>query len=265
LLVLEMFKVIGHMGDGLESVMLGFISSILPTGNSICEKLKETSKTGYFFQDTIKSGHGAYKKSRVFEISACRKGCVCFIGQYHGAESCHICDETNDSKENQTIYYFPLCDRISKIINSDLRKMLIYPKIRRPSAPDFFEDVYDGENYKWFESQMDLTRYVVCRFDLLYLNRFSYVLPMFSLCFFNVLPMFSLCFFNVLPMFYLCFFNVLPMFFQCFIYVFPMFYLCFSDVFPMFFQYFIYVFPMFFQCYTYVFPMFLLCFYCLQL
>ncbi len=30
LIVLEMFKVIGHMGDGLENIILGLISSILP-------------------------------------------------------------------------------------------------------------------------------------------------------------------------------------------------------------------------------------------
>ncbi len=77
----------------------------LPAWNSICEKLKETSKTGYFFQDTIKSGHGAYKKLRVFEIPVCRKGCVCFIGQNRGAKTCHICDETNNSIFNQIIYY----------------------------------------------------------------------------------------------------------------------------------------------------------------
>ena len=107
------------MGDGLESVMLGFISSILPAGNSICEKLKETSKTDYFFQDTIKSGHGAYKKLRVFEIPVCRKRCVCFIGQNRGAETCHICDEINDSIFNQIIYYYPFSDRISKTLLSD--------------------------------------------------------------------------------------------------------------------------------------------------
>jgi hypothetical protein len=231
-----MFKVIGHMGDGLESVLLGFMSSILPPGNSISEKLKETSKTGYFYQDTIKSGHGAFNKCRVFEISACRKGCVCFIGQFDGAESCHICDGINDPKENQIIYYFPFTDRISKIINSDLRKLLIYPKIRRPSAPDFYEDVYDGETYKWFENQMDLNRYVVCRFA-----------PP------SIISMLSQCYYYVFSMFLQCFFHVFSMFFQCFFNVFPMFFLCFSDVFTMFFQCFSYVFPMFFLCFSYVF------------
>ena len=159
LLVLEMFKVIGHMGDGMESVLLGFISSILPAGNTICEKLRENSKTAYYFQETIKSGHGGYAKLRVYEMYACRKGCSTFIGLNEGVEFCAKCEEPNDPQYNQAIYYFPFADRITRILYSDLRKLLDYPKIRRPSAANFYEDVYDGENYKWFENQMDLTRF----------------------------------------------------------------------------------------------------------
>jgi hypothetical protein len=77
LLVLEMFKVIGHMGDGLENVMLGFLSSILPSGNTLSEKLGENKKTTYFYQQAIKSGHGSYSKLAIIEIQSCRKWMLC--------------------------------------------------------------------------------------------------------------------------------------------------------------------------------------------
>ena len=153
-----MFKVIGHMGDGLESVMFGFLASILPHGNTISEKLNSRAKTGYYYQQAIKSGHESFQKLRVLEIQTCRKGCVAFIGPHNLCEVCPVCDESNDKQMNEVIYYFPVVDRIRKIIKSDLRKMLNFPNIRRPSADSFFEDIYDGENYKWFENQMDRER-----------------------------------------------------------------------------------------------------------
>ena len=148
------------MGDGLESVMLGFISSILPAGNTICEKLRENSKTAYFYQETIKSGHGGYKKLRVYEIPACRKGCVAFIGDNVGIDCCQICEEVNDIKLNQSIYYFPFSDRITKILYSDLRKLLFYSRIRRPSAENFSMMVKttNGLKIKWIK----LGLYLVC-------------------------------------------------------------------------------------------------------
>ncbi len=50
LFVLEMFKVIGHLGDGLENLVLGLISSLLPKPNSIANQIAKTSKSNYFFQ-----------------------------------------------------------------------------------------------------------------------------------------------------------------------------------------------------------------------
>ena len=157
-LVLEMLKVIGHMGDGLESVIFGFLASVLPQGNKLSEKLKSHSKTGYYYQQAIKSGHGSFPKLRVFEILACRNGCSAFIGPNHLSELCPVCDETNDEAMNDKIYYFPVVDRLRKIIKSDLRKLLNFPNMRKPSAHNFYEDIYDGENYKWFESQMNRER-----------------------------------------------------------------------------------------------------------
>ncbi len=168
LIVLEMFKVIGHMGDGLENIILGLISSILPKKNSISERLKDSSKSNYFFQQTIKSGHQMFKKHRIFEISACRKGCFAFLGAEANEECCPICNKPNDSLVNEKIYYFPFRDRIRYLLMSDLKKILNYSNIRRPPTTDFIEDIYDGENWKWFERQMDPERYGLLMYFELY-------------------------------------------------------------------------------------------------
>ena len=126
LLVLEMYKVIGHMGDGLENMILGLISSLLPKDNAIAEKLKSTSRSNYFFQQTIKCGHKKFKKLSVYEIQACRKGCCHFIGDNSLEEFCVTCDKENDSTANEVIYYFPLRDRIRRLLLSDLKRFFTY-------------------------------------------------------------------------------------------------------------------------------------------
>ena len=155
---MEMFKVLGHMGDGLENMILGLISSILPSNNSIADKLNQTTKSNYFFQETIKSGHSTFKKLRIFEIYACRNGCCAYIGECADDVCCEVCDSPNDPNENLIIYYFPLRDRIKSLLLSDLKNFMNYPYIRRPPTDDFMEDIYDGSNWKWFNSQMNTAR-----------------------------------------------------------------------------------------------------------
>ena len=148
------------MGDGLENIILGLISSILPKNNTIAQHLSTTNKSNYYFQKTIKSGHSGFQKLRILEISACRKGCCAFINELSNEEYCPICDNENDKIENETLYYFPLRDRIWRLLSSDLKKFMSFPKLRKPPDPEFIEDIYDGANWKWFESQMDIERYV---------------------------------------------------------------------------------------------------------
>ena len=147
------------MGDGLESLVLGLISSVLPSNNSIATKIAQTSKSNYFFQETIKSGHSMFPKHRIFEISACRKGCSAFIGPLINEEFCPVCDKPNEPNLNEVIYYFPFEDRLRRLLMSDLKRFIEYPKLRVPPAPGFIEDIYDGQNWKWFEDQMDPARY----------------------------------------------------------------------------------------------------------
>ena len=146
------------MGDGLQNVILGLISSLLPKHNSIADKLSTSTKSNYFFQETIKSGHKSFKKLRVYEIPACRKGCCHYIGENREDEFCSTCEKDNDEKENEVIYYFPLRDRLRRLLSSDLKRFFTYSDIRRPPAPDFIEDIYDGSTWKWFTQQMNRER-----------------------------------------------------------------------------------------------------------
>ena len=144
-----MLKVIGHLGDGLENVILGLISSVLPKDNSIAIKISQTTKSNYFFQETIKSGHSMFPKHRIYEISACCKGCCACIGPLIDKEFCPVCDKPNEATKNAVIYYFPFEDRLRSILTSDLKRFLTYSKIRVPPAPGYYiEDIYYGVNWK---------------------------------------------------------------------------------------------------------------------
>ena len=59
---------------------------------------------------------------------------------------------------NEVIYYFPLRDRLRRLLFSDLKRFFTYSDIRRPPAPDFIEDIYDGSTWKWFTQQMNRER-----------------------------------------------------------------------------------------------------------
>ena len=165
-----MFKVIGHMGDGLQNMLLGLISSILPKQNSIAKKISLTSKSNYFFQETIKSGHCMFPKLRIFEISACVKGCCAFIGANVDSEFCPICDRPNDVIVNSIIYYFPLADRLKSLLMSDLKRFFTYSKIRRPPTVGFLETFMtdppgNGLRSKWTETGITcLSELVLCSY-----------------------------------------------------------------------------------------------------
>jgi hypothetical protein len=154
LIILEMFKVTGKMGDGLENCMLGLIASILPPSNVLSTQLNETSKTNYFFQKTIKTGHQQFRKMRVLQISCCRSGCCAFIGDNQFSTECSICEKENIQELNETIFYYPLVDRLVAVIRSDLCKFLNYPNLRPMPEDGCIEDVFDGSIWKSFLALM---------------------------------------------------------------------------------------------------------------
>ena len=142
------------MGDGFENCILGLIASVLPADNVLSNKLNSTSKSNYFFQKTIKSGHSKFQKMRVYSIPACRKGCCSFIADCALHQECEICSKDNDGELNETVYYFPLIDRLLGIVTSDLKRFLAYASCRQQPLEGYLEDVYDGELWNWFLNQM---------------------------------------------------------------------------------------------------------------
>jgi hypothetical protein len=154
MLVLEMFKVMGKMGDGFENCILGLIASILPADNSISAELLSSENTNYFFQKSIKLGHQKFQKMRIYEVQACRKGCCLFLGDNLEADICPVCLKNNDANQNEIIYYFPIVDRLVKLLTSNLIKLFSYEFQRKQPEDGFLEDVYDGSTWKWFMDQM---------------------------------------------------------------------------------------------------------------
>lgn len=71
-----MFKVFGKMGDGFENCILGLIASVLPADNVLSNKLNSTSKSNYFFQKTIKSGHSKFQKCEFIQYLRVEKDAV---------------------------------------------------------------------------------------------------------------------------------------------------------------------------------------------
>ena len=143
MLVLEMFKVMGKMGDGFENCILGLIASILPADNSISAELLTSESTNYFFQKAIKLGHQKFKKMRIYEVQACRKGFF-FLADNLKADVCPVCFTSNDPNQNEIIYYFPIVDRLVKLLLSNLIKLFSYQFLRKQPEEGVLEDVYDG-------------------------------------------------------------------------------------------------------------------------
>ena len=144
------------MGDGFENCILGLIASLLPKDNIISQKLNETTKSNYFYQKNIKLGHERFRKMRVYSIPTCRKGCLIFTGDHQSDKFCLVCGNDNQNQFNQTIYYFPIRDRLNSLLRSDIRKFFHYPAMRPTTIQGYVEDVYDGSTWKSFLALMKL-------------------------------------------------------------------------------------------------------------
>ena len=51
-------------------------------------------------------------------------------------------------------HYLPIRDRITKIIKSEIGLFLQYPVLRRAPVHGYLDDIYDGSNFKYFNSLM---------------------------------------------------------------------------------------------------------------
>jgi hypothetical protein len=116
------------LGDGQEALILGVICSILPDENHFSQQLSSSSGSVYFFQKLIKEGLNNHEKMRVLEIPCCPKGHIHYVGENQTLLDCPVCNVPREIA-NETFYYFPLRDRISNLLNSDLGIFFDYPEV----------------------------------------------------------------------------------------------------------------------------------------
>ena len=140
-MILEMIKTTQSLGDFDESILLGVLASVLSSGNILSVLLNETTQSNYYFQDIIKKGNLSLQKRSIIRLSVCRNGCLVFTGPYLDASRCSICNQRNKPTKNISIVYFPIGDRISRILHSPLIKLLNYPKTRKQPLSGFLEDI----------------------------------------------------------------------------------------------------------------------------
>ena len=160
IIILELIKTTNNLGDTVESIILGMLASFLPTDNIISNKIKENSGTLFYFQKLIKESQKHIPKCSVHRIDVCIKGCMAFVGDNLYANFCEECGKKRNLLKpfQRELFYFPIRERLTKLLTSDLKNLLEYPNRRSGRNNDFWDDVYDGQTYKRFEALMDPTK-----------------------------------------------------------------------------------------------------------
>ena len=156
ILILELIKVTNNLGDTVESIVLGLLASILPSDNVIKRILSQQTGSLYFYQKFIKNCHDHIAKCSIHKLDVCINGCIAFVGNNALVKLCPICNTNRDLKNpfQNEIYYFPIKERLLKLLESDLSKLLSYSTLRNKGNNAFFQDIYDGKTWKRFESEM---------------------------------------------------------------------------------------------------------------
>jgi hypothetical protein len=160
MIILELIKTTNNLGDTVESIILGMLASFLPKNNIISNKIKEKSGTLFHFQKLIKDSQKHLPKCSIHRIDVCIKGCMAFVGENLYANLCDECGKKRNLLKpfQREMFYFPLRERLTKLLTSDLKNLLEYPNRRSGQNNDFWDDVYDGLTYKRFEALMDRSK-----------------------------------------------------------------------------------------------------------
>lgn len=160
------------IGDTVLSSFVGIVAACLPPDNMI-QALLGNKPSIYRAVGPLNLGlyHISTVKACV-TVHICRNGCMAFCGarsesltcskcdcrRYHPCRKCqrHDCTCLVKKRPIEVAYFFPLAYRIKKTLQSWLRPFLNYPSRRyKPfSHNNYYSDVYDGDTWKWFESQM---------------------------------------------------------------------------------------------------------------
>ena len=100
-------------------------------------------------------------KCCILEVPICGSGCTPFIGLNLTIPMCPIYKDTNGSSSNSIMYYFPIRERLLLLMKSDLFNFFNYPQYRRKPSRLFYEDIYDGSEWKWFQSKMSVNERLI--------------------------------------------------------------------------------------------------------
>ena len=158
---LERLKSHHNLTDSCTAELLGAFATFLPPSNVLKSKLQNSSMSAYYFNKLFSNLSSHESLCSIFKIEVCIKGCYSFVGQYQNANECPVCSHSRVLIDIRFLYYFPLRERLTKLLHSDLLNLFYYPDFKNKSNPLYWEDVYDGETFKWFKDQMHENAYLI--------------------------------------------------------------------------------------------------------
>ena len=160
ILLIELIKTTHNLGDRLESILIGLLAVLLPKDNIIKSKIIETSNSIHYYQKLIQDNEKHLPRCSVHKIEVCRKGCFAFVGPNYLLNQCPHCFTNRRQLHGlfRHIYYFPIKERLLAFIKSDLSNFLNYNEVRHTGGNSWYQDVYDGKNWKRFVAEMDNTK-----------------------------------------------------------------------------------------------------------
>jgi hypothetical protein len=138
------------VGDQMTSAFVGLSASFIGRGNPI-ENYLAQSNSYYSANQLILSIVSKYQQPYPCRmIQYCEDGCTIFSGPLRNLRSCPICHK--EKSASMVYYYLPFKDRLESLLNSKMyQKLFNYEKLR-DRKPNKITDIYDGSNWKHFES-----------------------------------------------------------------------------------------------------------------
>jgi hypothetical protein len=161
-----------HIGDQIQSCILGMMASFLPKDN-ILQKTFSVNPSMYQLNEFIKDITLTENNLSSITIDVCINGCWSYVGGRLADLVCPKCKEAKlvsctrycysptgemlcshslNGPSKRTIYYNSIRSRLLTLLNSDMKNFFHYPELRPPSARgSVYRDVFDGSSWKWFE------------------------------------------------------------------------------------------------------------------
>ena len=154
LVVMNVLRSNYNISDGLQNDIVGAFASLLPKDNALLAQLECQTKSSYYFQKLQNSIIDDFTPCSFKCYIVCLHGCIAFEGPHINASSCPICHCIRNLEKPNKVYHFPFKERMMRLLNSNYKKLLLHPRNRKEIDEKYYEDIYDGLSYQWFESEM---------------------------------------------------------------------------------------------------------------